>query len=501
MTKKKKTKRNKNKNDKNNDERNFGSFSECKLPCMKKFVSDLFGIIIMMLLCLSQFITFDPKSFSSFFMDGHNPERENSQSTHRRPPIVPPSDKFRLVNADSPAFQYCRRRMEQLNIINQTSHESSFHCYEPVEMKGNWKIRQPTIDPPLAAPFCCGWDVSPGNKPPEPGYFKLHPEYCGKKPLENKRWYTGRNDGYHQHMGGHACSCQKRRNFNEKYIWNYESLYDYNQRKSYTHQYHHHHHQRLQQHSSGEGEISQEKDVIHTSSTAWQRFDAQTTCQLLGNRTVLMTGDSTMGQTATTLMNSLIPGNCGNQIVYALSDTLYNQSYGRYKRGSPFPISYEIVQPNIVIYSLGAHIYGEDNWQYLFDDLNDNIIAKLRKKNPDTMFVYKTQQPGGCSTEPNSVDTPDVQARHHWMSSITTGIKKEKKRDKKGYNWNHFYGRDLYALGRLWDQPVLDLRMLYNRGDAHVDRQDCLHLCSPGPLDVVPFLFQRLLLLQYKDYQ
>ena len=68
------------------------------------------------------------------------------------------------------------------------------------------------------------------------------------------------------------------------------------------------------------------------------------------------------------------------------------------------------------------------------------------------------------------------------------------------YNYRSFYGRDLFALSRLAEvsMPVIDLRMLYARPDAHIDslavnQTDCLHLCMPGPLDVVADLFQNLL--------
>jgi len=40
---------------------------------------------------------------------------------------------------------------------------------------------------------------------------------------------------------------------------------------------------------------------------------------------------------------------------------------------------------------------------------------------------------------------------------------------------------------------VMDLRMLYSRGDAH-QGIDCLHMCQPGPLDsTVPSVFYNLL--------
>jgi hypothetical protein len=58
------------------------------------------------------------------------------------------------------------------------------------------------------------------------------------------------------------------------------------------------------------------------SPSLTKEFDPHYACQLLGNRTVLILGDSTGGQFASTLMNALQPGNFSRQLSYSLSDTL-----------------------------------------------------------------------------------------------------------------------------------------------------------------------------------
>jgi len=107
-------------------------------------------------------------------------------------------------------------------------------------------------------------------------------------------------------------------------------------------------------------------------------------------------------------------------------------------------------------------------------------------------FVYKTTVPGGC-TRGIQPGPPDDAGRN-----FTT--------DYLQYAHQHamFYGRDLYVLAKLkkLNWPSMDMRMLYSRTDSHpgvsrnvgnTRKRDCLHMCSPGPIDIAADLFQELL--------
>lgn len=218
-------------------------------------------------------------------------------------------------------------------------------------------------------------------------------------------------------------------------------------------------------------------------------FSAVESCQLLGNRTVLLVGDSTMGQTFSALSNRHHPF-CSDRFVFALADTLVNREMGVFNRGDHWTHYVESIQPDLVIFGVGAHVYGEVTWKDTFEELIVGMTAYNEQPNTKTIpFIYKTHVPGGCSNEiryPNAVD--------------------EAARSFNEYQHQHgeFYGRDLYAISRLrqlgW--PVLDMRMLYARSDSHPSsaswpgnrrKADCLHMCSPGPLDVVADVFQQYL--------
>jgi hypothetical protein len=207
--------------------------------------------------------------------------------------------------------------------------------------------------------------------------------------------------------------------------------------------------------------------------------------------------DSTMQQTASTLMNSLFPAKCQRQITSILSDTLIGENFGVMNRG---PIWYKAVQftsvpkPEIVILTAGAHINGNGDFVKVMDTVLAGI-QRLKRFQPGLTVAWKTQQPGGCT---HSIFEP----KNVVKAAATSFVDQEPR--NRSYNWDQFYQRDLYVLSRLQelDIPYLDMRMLYSRSDAHRSSSgqkitagaDCLHLCSPGPLDVIAPLFQNLLI-------
>lgn len=108
----------------------------------------------------------------------------------------------------------------------------------------------------------------------------------------NPKWYSGETGDFYQQIGGKACTCAKK-GFKDEFVW--ESL------------------------------------MLPKTS-----FDPTDTCEKLGNRTVLMIGDSTMQQTASVLMNSFFPNKCQAQIRFGLSDTLILRTFREGERGGSY---------------------------------------------------------------------------------------------------------------------------------------------------------------------
>ena len=227
-------------------------------------------------------------------------------------------------------------------------------------------------------------------------------------------------------------------------------------------------------------------------------FDASRTCRLLGRRKVLLIGDSTMRQTTSFFINSLFPAGCQTQIIYRISDTLVHRKLGALNRGHHWMDYVKDTRPDIVILSLGAHVRDVDGvnattvYRSVVDEVLDDILVMKNSSSRyrKTVFVWKTQQPRGCSK--TIFNMPPEEAAHQTEEAgmyLSSGPLQ--------YEW------DLYLLSRLQElgMPYLDLRMLYSRSDGHVASQsvefdnygDCRHFCV-GPLDVFATLFQRLLI-------
>jgi hypothetical protein len=227
-------------------------------------------------------------------------------------------------------------------------------------------------------------------------------------------------------------------------------------------------------------------------------WDAKEFCRLLGpRRRVLMLGDSTMGQAAATLI-AAVHGVCQTQLLYFIADTLIQEPYGL-NRGSHW---LDIVgnhsrtaDEDIVVLTVGAHMPTMDQMINVSNVVLHQIMS-MKKERPNLTIVYKTQQPGGCTNEIKNVSLPPLEVGKNFIS-IT----------RNTFNHPFFYDYDNIVIRRLQELgiPFLDMRMLYSRSDAHPSSQwtvqqcrrskycDCLHFCSPGPLDLFAILFLHLL--------
>ncbi|GAX22800.1 hypothetical protein FisN_24Lh081 [Fistulifera solaris] len=305
------------------------------------------------------------------------------------------------------------------------------YCNTPLE--GVW-VRTPKKT--FHNPICCPWDKSDRND-------ELLFDLCGTEnwpqsatDLEQNaaQHYTG-NTSFLAQSGGHGCICHDRRNFTDDYTWMSPSLV--------------------------------------------QPFNATYTCELLGKRRVLIVGDSTGQQLASTLMNSLFHTSCVAQFRFVQSDFLLPRKKERGYNITTILDRYQDAT-EIVLWGVGPHVYGN------FPETLQTVVPLLLERYPHLQFIYKTQQPGGCSDEPLLDMSPDEAAQEMIKRNLTWN-----------YNYREFYDRDMFAMQYLRERsmPIFDLRMLYNRPDAHTNPfEDCLHMCIPGPLDVVADLFQQLLI-------
>ena len=174
---------------------------------------------------------------------------------------------------------------------------------------------------------------------------------------------------------------------------------------------------------------------------------------LIGNRTILLFGDSTMGQIATTLMSMIgsTHGPCASQVDYHRSYFLYMSVDGEVDMR-------EIVlrlRPNILILTVGAHLQdmGDiyDSWGKLTP-----IIRSIRKRLPHVQLMWKSSNP----------------ADDHCLTMNEPLSNYPKLRDIITNQYNHHLFRRYDTISREFSRKLnityMDLSPLYMRGDAHV---------------------------------
>ena len=274
----------------------------------------------------------------------------------------------------------------------------------------------------------------------------------------------------------------------------------------------------------------------------------------LGRRRLLIVGDSTMMQFAWSLW-SLVRGQCEDQIDYAGADTLLGGCMGNLGRGPElgqiFSEREKLGQrPDIVVLSAGAHIYKTKCGFGAFRG-PDCVDAPMRCTHHDhvkykTMHSQMTRNelpPASRERELNRMNTTEhVEAMRFVLRrtlEATTKLRDEARHASNGtwlpefiwksqspghlhcqsahgpqqpfagypnypsteymFNWPAFphFDREARDTASRSDGSLhyMDASMLYQRPDGHgTDILDCLHYCTPGPLDEVARVLQHVLL-------
>jgi hypothetical protein len=252
----------------------------------------------------------------------------------------------------------------------------------------------------------------------------------------------------------------------------------------------------------------------HCEIASW---NATLFCEKLGNRKILIIGDSTMAQTHATLQSMIYQSkeiqskfalSCIKQIIFQLSDYLvYHPDESRGKnlletfRANGF--SYDIMTTGAHYASIieeelhASNITKKDiaYAAYFFPKLTGdlqflrNFYTKNLKRN--ITFIYKTSNTGHCDCEDFRSIGPIIEGMNDHLDRV--------KHDK--YHWEHSYVLDQeiieYAKKNISDLLILSMNPLFQRPDSHPGKYvsyDCLHYCTPGPLNIFShFLLQAMI--------
>lgn len=234
------------------------------------------------------------------------------------------------------------------------------------------------------------------------------------------------------------------------------------------------------------------------STCRLEAFDANRFCSMLGNRRVLNVGDSTAVQTSASLMNMIRAGSldgkgCSPNVQYTLTDSFdisdernrnvqwnkLDDVYNTNNSAFNHVVSYAIqssTEEDVVILSSGPHFHSEEQYRQMLNFVKMEIERK-RNRDGNRIFLWKTINGGGCGP-----------------LGTTDGLQERKAKE---FQWDKFPAYDAMAAAVMQSispsVPVINVSMLYQRGDAHPGafkkEFDCLHFCSPGPLDeTVPII-------------
>jgi hypothetical protein len=206
-------------------------------------------------------------------------------------------------------------------------------------------------------------------------------------------------------------------------------------------------------------------------------WNAKAFCDLLGDRNILIRGDSSAGQSAITLINMLSAKGekCQTQITFSWANLLALPSN---------PANFRLIDmvrktnASIVIFSAGAHFFELSKYAHAWEPMPQRI-AEVLSEFPHVKFAFKTINPGhvDCRQHANPID--------HYVPPRDAG--------NDEYKWNLHPAFDNYAkefVRTKLNIPIIDMSPLYTRPDAH---SDCLHFCLPGPLDIFSVLLMNML--------
>ena len=225
---------------------------------------------------------------------------------------------------------------------------------------------------------------------------------------------------------------------------------------------------------------ARERFEFHPFGCRLLAWDAGEFCRVLAGRVLLLSGDSTMEQSFTTLtgllaMDGRPEADCADQVRYGWSSHLMTSRFH-----NNLPDYLQQVRPDIVVFTAGAHFEDLGDMQNILDLLE---LALPRVPGTPPVYVWKSQSPAHFGCE-------------RWDAPYPPGFEysPEESAQIKYHNWQLFPTFDDMARNRSeklgWH--YLDMSPLYLRPDGHIrgPKNDCLHYCLPGPVS----LFAQLLL-------
>ena len=235
-------------------------------------------------------------------------------------------------------------------------------------------------------------------------------------------------------------------------------------------------------------------------------WNASLFCEALNNRTILFAGDSTMSQSALTVMSLLVQagphdGNCLPRLYYQQTDRLLPMPGRLIGRSTltllPLVLRYA---PDILIFSVGPHLHklyqeqldrlGKRSFLFEFEEKFHATFTAINRNLPKLSMWFRTEHPGHANCE--LAQSPILK---EMLPNMTFEMKNEwfLRYNSSNFFWHHGMSIDRMVMNKAkeYNFSIIDMSPLYYRPDAHITYiADCYHYCTPGPIDI----FARILL-------
>lgn len=151
-----------------------------------------------------------------------------------------------------------------------------------------------------------------------------------------------------------------------------------------------------------------------------------------------------------------------------------------------------LVEADVVILNRGPHYTSDE----LYTQGVNMALHFLRLNFPNKLILYRSSPPGhhNCST------TSQPLAHRQNAADL--------QRFFQGYHWDAFAGQNeiakrlaaQYGVAFMDVVPMMELRADGHRSWMEPSDRDCLHYCTPGPIDVmVEVLYNMLLRLLFRE--
>lgn len=217
-----------------------------------------------------------------------------------------------------------------------------------------------------------------------------------------------------------------------------------------------------------------------------QSFDAAKFCKVLGTKQVLFAGDSTMWQSAATVMSLVANLGCVSQLHFGSAKRLVvvNEAEHNYHLKDAI----NKFNPDVVVMTAGPHFHSVEEYQAFLHAFGTWMEESKGTNNKKIEYFWKTINPG------------HVNCQHAYEPTAYNSSAFTSETDEYAWGLHPLFDELAKQKMRELGIAVLDMSPLYARADSHLASAgmningDCLHYCLPGPIDIfATLLYQQLL--------